>query len=108
MNKKPITKLFIFNLLKKIKRFNLGNEKILLDKSMNRFFFFFIKSKINLPPFNNSAVDGYALCKNDIINNKNKLDITQRIVAGQTPLLKLKKGEVKKAKPKWYRELANR
>ena len=27
MNKKPLTKLSILNLLKKIKRFNLGNEK---------------------------------------------------------------------------------
>ena len=48
-------------------------KKILLDKSINRFLSQDIKSKINLPPFNNSAVDGYALCKNDIKNNKKKL-----------------------------------
>ena len=60
MNKKPLTKFSIFNLLKKIKRFNLGSENILLDRSINRFLNKDIKSKINLPPFNNSAVDGYA------------------------------------------------
>mgnify|MGYP001321235073 CR=1 FL=1 len=94
MNKKPLTKLSILKLLKKIKRFNLGSEKILLDKSINRFLNQDIKSKINLPPFNNSAVDGYALCKNDIKNNKKKLYVTQRIVAGQTVSPELKKGEV--------------
>ena len=94
MNKKPLTKLSIIKLLKKIKRFNLGSENILLDKSVNRFLNQDIKSKINLPPFKNSAVDGYALCKNDIINNKKKLYVSQRIVAGQTASSKLKKGEV--------------
>ena len=94
MNKKPLTKFSIFNLLKKIKRFNLGSENILLDRSINRFLNKDIKSKINLPPFNNSAVDGYALYKSDIINNKKKLMIKQRIEAGQTYSGKLKKGEV--------------
>ena len=46
MNKKPLTKLSIFNLLKKIKRFNLGSESILLDKSMNRILNQDIRSKI--------------------------------------------------------------
>ena len=94
MNKEPLTKLSIFNLLKKIKRFNLGSEKITLDKSINRFLNQDIISKINLPPFNNSAVDGYALCKNDIINNNKKLIVTQRVTAGQKASRNLKKGEV--------------
>ena len=94
MNKEPLTKLSIFHLLKKIKRFNLGSEIILLDRSINRFLNKDIKSKINLPPFNNSAVDGYALCKNDIINNNKKLIVTDRVVAGQKVPHNLKKGEV--------------
>ena len=94
MNKKPLTKFSIFNLLKTIKRFNLGNEKILLERSVNRFLNKNIKSQINLPPFNNSAVDGYALYKSDIINNKKILTIRQRIEAGQILSGKIKKGEV--------------
>ena len=92
MNKKPIKKSSIFNLLKKIKKIKLGDEIIALENSNNRFLSKAIKSKINLPPFNNSAVDGYAILKNDI-NNTNGLFCTRRIAAGDKKNIKIKSGE---------------
>ena len=93
MNKKPIKKTSIFNLLKKIKKIKLGDEIIALEDSNNRFLSKTIKSKINLPPFKNSAVDGYALLKNDILKNNNKLRISKRIKAGDKASMKLLAGE---------------
>jgi len=82
MNKLPLKKLSIINLLKKIPTFNLGSEKISLDKSIGRFLAEDLVSKINLPPFKNSAVDGYALNRKDILQNRSSLILTQRITAG--------------------------
>ena len=93
MNKKPIKKSSIFNLLKKIKKIKLGDEIIALENSNNRFLSKAIKSKINLPPFKNSAVDGYALLKIDILKNKNKLKISKRIKAGDKASIKLSAGK---------------
>ena len=53
-----------------------------------------LKSQINLPPFKNSAVDGYALLKNDITRKKMDLICIQRIAAGDKTPLNLKNGEV--------------
>ena len=50
MNKNPLKKSSIFNLLKKIKKINLGQENILLNKSIGRFLDQNIISRINLPP----------------------------------------------------------
>ena len=52
-----------------------------------------IKSKINLPPFNNSAVDGYAILDKDIKTN-NGLICKRRIAAGDDKSFKMSKGEV--------------
>ena len=93
MNKKPIKKYSIFNLLKKIKKIKLGDEIIPLEDSNNRFLSKTIKSKINLPPFKNSAVDGYALLKNDILKKSNNLRISRRIKAGDKSSIKLSAGE---------------
>ena len=70
MNNTPLKKIKILNLLKKIKLFKLGSQKILLENSLGRFLDEDLKSKINLPPFKNSAVDGYALLKTDILKKK--------------------------------------
>ena len=94
MNNKPIRKNSIFNLLKKIKKINIGSEKISLDQSVGRFLNEELISKINLPPFNNSAVDGYALFKNDILNKKNILSCNHRIAAGENKKFNLMEGEV--------------
>ena len=63
MNSKPLTKKEIFNLLKKISLDNLKSEKINLLNSEGRILSSDIKSLIDLPPFNNSDVDGYAIRK---------------------------------------------
>jgi len=93
MNNKPLTKSLIFNLLKKIRKNKIGNEKVILINSKNRILARDIKSKINLPPFNNSAVDGYAIHKSDL-DKTQKLLSTQRIAAGDKLPLNIKKGEV--------------
>ena len=93
MNKAPLKKLTIYNLLKKIKISNLGEENISLDKSLGRYLNVDLRSKINLPPFNNSAVDGYALLKNDILNKNKKLIVNQRLAAGDDNSNILGRGE---------------
>ena len=93
MNKRPITKNEICNILKKLKRFNLGAEVISLSNSENRILADSVLSKINHPPFKNSAVDGYALNDKDINKNGNK-KISYRIAAGDSHRVKLKTGEV--------------
>jgi len=92
MNKFPLKKSSIFRILKKIKKINLGREKISLDKSVGRFLDEHLISKINLPPFTNSAVDGYALHKSDILKKNCSLILDQRIAAGDKNIVNLKKG----------------
>ena len=94
MNKIPIKKSSIFNVLSKISKLKLGSENILLQNSINRFLEHDIKSKINLPPFNNSAVDGYSVLKKDITKNNFKLKIHNRIIAGDKKNTKLPNGKV--------------
>ena len=94
MNKLPLKKSSIFKLLKKIDITKLDNEIISIAKSLNRFLAKDIRSRINLPPFNNSAVDGYALLKKDIIKKNIKLTIQTRITAGDKKIKKLSNGNV--------------
>mgnify|MGYP001231442611 CR=1 FL=1 len=94
MNKKPLKKSYIFQLLKTLKKIKLGDEILPLENSKGRFLSKSITSKINLPPFNNSAVDGYALVKNDIIKKNQKLKIIHRIAAGDKISKKLLNGSV--------------
>ena len=68
MNSKPIKKKEIFDILKDIKIQKLKSETIDIIDSEERFLTQDIQSFINLPPFNNSAVDGYAILDNDIEN----------------------------------------
>ncbi len=93
MNKKPLYLKQILNfinkqsiLIKKTEIINLLNaeDKILAEN---------IYSKIDLPPFKNSAVDGYAILKTDL-NNINKNISKKRIAAGDDKELKISKGEV--------------
>ena len=94
MNKNPLKKSSIFNILKNINKISLGQENISLDKSLGRFLDQNIIRRINLPPFNNSAVDGYALTTNDIKENNKNLIVSQRIAAGDFISKNLKKGHV--------------
>ena len=93
MNKKPLYLKQIISFVKKqsilvkqIELINLLNAegKILAEN---------IYSKINLPPFKNSAVDGYAILKYDL-NNSHKIISKKRIAAGDSKEVKINKGEV--------------
>ena len=91
MNKSPLTKRQIIELFKKQKNIILNSELVTLQNSQGRFLFEDLKSKINIPPFNNSAVDGYALLNKDL-NNKN-FYCNRRIAAGDIKNIKIKSGE---------------
>ena len=91
MNKLPLTKRQIIEFFKKQKNIIVKSELVNLQNSQGRFLFEDLKSKINLPPFNNSAVDGYALLKKDL-NNK-YFYCTRRIAAGDKKNIKIKSGE---------------
>ena len=70
-------------------------QKIKLDQSLSRILSKDIISKLNVPPFNNTAVDGYAFKYSDLNKNKETmLKLNGRIAAGQNFNKKFKKGEV--------------
>ena len=93
MNKKPITKKKIINFFKSQKKIITNTEIVKLLDAKGRILAENLKSKINIPPFNNSAVDGYAILKSDLLLGK-KLICNRRITAGDKKNLKNKKGEV--------------
>jgi molybdopterin molybdotransferase len=84
----------VFILEKRIKCIK-ETQKIKLDQALGRILSKDIISKINVPPFNNSAVDGYAFKYSDL-NKKNEttLKLTGRITAGQNFNKKIKTGEI--------------
>ena len=92
MNKSPLKKKQIIELFKKQKKLIVKSELVNLQNSRGRFLFEDLKSKVNLPPFNNSAVDGYALLKNDL-NKKKYFYCNRRIAAGDKTSIKIKSGE---------------
>ena len=89
---KPIKKKEIFEILKGIKIQDLKSEKIDVINSEGRFLTNNIQSMINLPPFINSAVDGYAIRDTDVELEK-ELSIKYRIVAGDDHKVTLLEGE---------------
>ena len=93
MNKKPLMKKEVIALLKMQNINNLESEKISILESENRILSRPIISKINLPPFTNSAVDGYAI-RDDDLEKKNGLKVKYRIAAGDNNKITLLKGEV--------------
>ena len=93
MNNKPLTKKEVINLLNNFSSIHLENELINLIEAENRFLAKPIVSLINLPPFNNSAVDGYALHDEDV-GKINILKILSRIAAGDDMDVVLKRGQV--------------
>lgn len=60
----------------------LGTERVELPKSLNRVLREDIFSDMNMPPFNKSAMDGFACRKEDI---GNELEIIESIQAGYKP-----------------------
>ena len=93
MNKKPLYLRQILNFIKKRPRVINKIEIINLLDAEDKILAENIYSKINLPPFKNSAVDGYALLKKDL--NKVPKKINQnRVAAGDTTSHKIKEGQV--------------
>ena len=92
MNKFPLTKKQIIKLFKKQKSLVVKTELINLQNSQGRFLYEDLKSKIDIPPFNNSAVDGYALLKKDL-NKKNLFYCHRKISAGSKKNFRIKSGE---------------
>ncbi len=93
MNKKPLYLKQILNFIKRCPSEINKTEIINLQDAEDKILAENIYSKIDLPPFKNSAVDGYALLKKDL--NKIPKKINQnRIVAGDNATHKIKRGEV--------------
>lgn len=72
-------------------RVRLEDEKVGLSASLGRVLAADIVSDINVPPADNSAMDGYALRREDWRGPDHALEISQRITAG-TPPQALKQG----------------
>ena len=93
MNKKPLYLKQILNFIKRRSSVINKTEIVNLLDAEDKILAENIYSKINLPPFKNSAVDGYALLKKDL--NKTPKKINQnRVAAGDTTTHKIKEGEV--------------
>lgn len=73
----------------------LGIEEIDFLEATNRVLAEDIFSDIDMPPFNKSAVDGYA-CKLADFNKNIKLEITEIIPAGSLPVNKIEHGKCAK------------
>jgi molybdopterin molybdotransferase len=85
----------IFEAVKIIKRetFALPEETIDLENSVNRVLAENVKADTDLPPFDRSQMDGFALRAIDAINSPVKLKIVGESVAGKGFDGKLKSGE---------------
>lgn len=61
-----------------------GIENVPLSSALGRVLAKPVKSLINVPPWNNSAMDGFAVRHADLKNSESCLTISQRIAAGST------------------------
>jgi molybdopterin molybdotransferase len=73
--------------------FRTESEMVLFNNSCGRILDEDIPSDINMPPFNRSAVDGYA-CRNTDL--RGDLEIVEVIAAGKVPLKKVEKYQCSK------------
>ena len=92
MNKKPLYLRQILNFIKE--RSSVINKKEIVNllDAQDKILAENIYSKISLPPFKNSAVDGYALLKQDLNKMPKKIN-NIRVAAGDTTNHKIKEGE---------------
>jgi molybdopterin molybdotransferase len=67
-----------------------GSENVRLDKALHRILAEDIRSDTDLPPFNKSAVDGFACKKEDL---GKELLVIESIPAGKQPLKKIHTGQ---------------
>ncbi len=62
--------------------YEMSTERISIHNSLNRVLAKDIVSDLNMPPFPKSAMDGYAICYEDL---KNEWEVLEVIAAGQQP-----------------------
>ena len=74
-----------------------GTELIEISRAVNRVLAEDVRAAVNIPPFNRSMVDGYAVISDDLSeayeNNPVKLRVVGRIFAGERPKIEFKHGE---------------
>ena len=79
------------------KPFNLGEEETVLLEAYNRVLNQDITSSIDIPPFNRSTVDGYAVKAQDTFgadeNEPATLKVTGAVAVGEKPNVKVAQGE---------------
>jgi len=73
--------------------FEIEREMILFNDSLQRILDEDITSDIDMPPFNRSAVDGYACHLTDL---KVDLEVVEVIAAGKVPLKRVEKNQCAK------------
>lgn len=71
----------------------LATERLKLNQALNRYLAEDIYSGINLPLFSQSAVDGYALCTQSVIEPEREFQLIGEIRAGQQNELQLQDGQ---------------
>lgn len=71
----------------------VGTEKVSLTESLHRVLAEDVRSDMQMPPFNKSAVDGYACRKEDLDQT---LKVLETVAAGQMPMQKIGTGECSK------------
>jgi len=92
MNNKPLTKKEVVKIFKSIEKLRKSIVNIDIENSNKRILAEDIISSINVPPFKNSAVDGYAIMNSDI-NYNGKFRIIEKVLAGDSKDIRIKSGE---------------
>jgi len=71
----------------------LGIENVDIKTSLGRVLAHDVESDINMPPFDKSAMDGYAIRRKDLFN---ELEVIETIKAGEIPRKKINAGQCSK------------
>jgi len=71
-----------------------GRENVPLREALGRVLANDVVAPVNVPPFDNSAVDGYAVRAEDLkAEGETRLTIVERVTAGASPVHQLARGE---------------
>ncbi len=70
----------------------LSSEKVFIEQALGRYLAEDIVSARDIPPWDNSAMDGYAVHAADIVNGETRLEIAYEIPAGGLPKGPFSKG----------------
>ncbi len=73
-------------------RLELSNESVAISQASGRYLSSSITSPIDSPPFDKSAMDGYAICREDIAGETGEFRILETVAAGEVPTEKLLPG----------------